>query len=500
MKFYHKLLLTLLSALFLFLSFKELGFFAWFSLVPFLFAVYKSPLKQSILFSAIAGIGFFAGMTYWIAELIVKYVWPIILVFSSVYFIVTGILIHFILNKITQPYLRIFLVSAAWILIEFLRSQTVFAFTVGILGYSQHYFLPLMQVTRFTGIYGISFILLLFNATIFETIIFYINNKRINLRYFAISLSVILLSISYGIVSFNNNLNRSVKNKNLNELKIAIVQPNISFGNKYSNKDNEITPQPYYNSVYFKPGTELVIFPESALWGSMEENKAFRSWVEKVLESQDIYLLIGQYTSNQDKTEWSNSVILYNPQLEIIARYNEIHPIPFNQYVPFPRILGFLKFLDFSKVNLILGDNYTPFELPGKGKLGINICYESTLPDIARKFRNNGAEAIFVLSDDSSLNDSIAPWHHLIFSKVRAIENGCYVAHCTNTGISALISPDGDIVKKVDLMEKDVIYGSIFLIPGKTFYARFGDLILYVYLGILFVVTITYLSIKKYKH
>ena len=46
------------------------------------------------------------------------------------------------------------------------------------------------------------------------------------------------------------------------------------------------------------------------------------------------------------------------------------------------------------------------------------------------------------------LNDSIAPWHHLIFSKTRAIENGCYVVHCANTGFSAIISPAGNFTKK----------------------------------------------------
>ncbi|MBM3709946.1 MAG: apolipoprotein N-acyltransferase, partial [Actinobacteria bacterium] len=186
-------------------------------------------------------------------------------------------------------------------------------------------------------------------------------------------------------------------------------------------------------------------------------------------------------------------------QLEIIGTYNQIHPIPFSQYIPHPRILGFLKFLDFSKVNLILGNDYTPFKIPGKGKLGINICFESTLPDIARRFRNNGAEAIVVLSDDSSLNESIAPWHHLIFSRVRAIENGCYTVHSTNTGITAIISPDGDIVKKIDLSEKGVIYGNIYLIPYKTFYARFGNLILYIFLGILFTITTIYIFLKRFK-
>jgi len=499
MKLYQKLLLTLLSALFLFLSFKELGFFAWFALLPFLFALYKSTFRHSLFCSIILGIGFFIGLTYWITGLFVKYIWPVIFLFASIYLIVTGILIHFILNKISQKYLRIFLIPAVWISVEFLRSQTFLAFTIGTLGYSQHNFLPLMHITRFTGIYGVSFILILFNVTVFETIIFYLNNKKLNFRFLAVSLSILLLFVTYGIISVNSNLDRVIKNKNFTEIKIAAVQPNISFGDKYSDKGVEIIPEPYSGLEYFQPGTELVIFPESVIWGKLDNNTDFKDWAGSTAQTENFHLILGQYYHNESKTEWYNSAVLYNPKLEITGIYHEIHPIPFIQYMPYPRILSFLKFLDFSKINLILGDDYSPLEIPGKGKLGINICFESTLPDIARRFRNNDAEAIIVLSDDSSLNDSIAPWHHLIFSRIRAIENGCYFVHSTNTGITAIISPDGDIVKKIDLTKKGVICGNIYLIPYKTFYARFGNLILYIYLGILFTITMIYIFLKRLK-
>ncbi|MBM3705043.1 MAG: hypothetical protein FJW66_00815, partial [Actinobacteria bacterium] len=294
MKFYHKMLLALLSALFLFLSFKELGFFAWFSLIPFLFALYRSSLKQSVACSIIFGIGFFIGLTYWITELVTKYVWPFIFLFLSVYLLVTGIIIHFILNRISQPYLRIFLIPAVWILVEFLRSQTFLAFTTGTLGYSQHSFLPLMHITRFTGIYGVSFILILFNAAVFETVIFYLNYKKLNLRFFAVSLSFLLLFSVYGIISMNRNLDRVIRNKDFTEIKIAAVQPNIAFGKKYSDRGKEIIPLPYSSPHYFLPGTELVIFPESVLWGSIEENDYFKNWAEKLLKTENLYMIVGQ--------------------------------------------------------------------------------------------------------------------------------------------------------------------------------------------------------------
>jgi apolipoprotein N-acyltransferase len=160
--------------------------------------------------------------------------------------------------------------------------------------------------------------------------------------------------------------------------------------------------------------------------------------------------------------------------------------------MPYPEILGFLTFLDFSIVNLIPGDSYDPISFKDRGLLGFNICYESTLPYISRRFREKGAEAIIVASDDSSLNESIAPWHHIIFSKTRAIENGCYVIHCSNTGFSAIISPAGNFVDKMDLMEKGVMYGTVYLIPEKTFYSKYGNILLYIYISLSVLIAIAY--------
>lgn len=497
MKNYQRLILTVLSALFLFFSFRDLGFFAWFSLIPFLFVIYNSNLKQTLLFSFICGLGFFASVTYWMTVLPVKFTWILIVMLLSSIFVVLGLAVYFIFQKIHHPYLRIFLIPALWILVEFLRSQSLLAFTIGIVGYTQHNFLPLMQITRFTGIYGVSFIVILLNSAVFETILFSIKNKKAIFKYLVVSISILIVFVTYGIVSVNNNLNRVIKERNYEEIKLAIVQPNILFGQKYSEKGIEIIPESYSDSSYFKEDTDLVVFPESMLCGFIDENKGFKGWAQRTIKDEDLYMLIGQYAHNEQYNEYYNSAFLYNSSLEVIGRYDEIHPVPFSQYIPYPRVLGFLKFLDFTTVNLIRGDDRSPLSYPGKGKIGIIICYESTIPSIARKMRNNGAEAIFVISDNSSLKDSIAPWHHLIFSKVRAIENDCYVVHCSNTGISAIISPDGNMMVVSELLSREVLYGSIFLVPGKTFYARFGNLLMYIYFGITFFLTTAYLVIRR---
>jgi len=497
MKNYQRLILVLLSALFLFLSFKELGFFAWFSLLPFLFVIYKSNLRQTAIAGLILGICFFAGVTYWMVVLPVKYTWLLLTPLLSTGFIIFGIETYFIFKKVNQRYIRIFLIPAAWLIIEFVRSQTRLAFTIGILGYSQHNFLPLMQISKFTGIYGVTFIILLFNAAVFESVLFFYEKRRANFKFLIISIAILVLFSCFGVISFNNNLNSVMEDRDLNKIEVAMVLPDIALGYKYMEGGLEIIPERYSASSFFKEGTELIVFPESMLWGSMDENKEFKEWMENIEKEERVNLLIGQYLGDENGRGYYNSALLYSPDLEIVGRYNEINPVPFSQYIPYRKVLGFLKFLDFSEINLITGNDYDAIEYEDKGKLGINICYESTIPSIARNIRKNGAEALFVLSDSSSLDKSIAPWHHIIFSKVRAIENGVYVAHCANVGISAIISPAGEILASSELSDKEVLYGTIYLNSKKTFYSKFGDIIMFVYYIIISSITIFYLVSSK---
>ena len=74
------------------------------------------------------------------------------------------------------------------------------------------------------------------------------------------------------------------------------------------------------------------------------------------------------------------------------------------------------------------------------------------------------------LTDTAGFKNSIVAWDHLIFSRVRAIENNSFMIHSGNNGISALIDPNGRILIKTELVKKEVIYGSIYFDNNKSFF------------------------------
>ncbi|MHB8277364.1 MAG: apolipoprotein N-acyltransferase [Candidatus Humimicrobiaceae bacterium] len=495
MKSYIKFILILISGALLSLSFYGPGFLAWFCLVPYLVVIHYSNLKQGVFFSFILGLVYFAGVTYWFTEYSFIF-WLPIVGYLTIFTIIFGIILYFIYSKINWPALRILLISAVWLAIEFFRNRTFLAFPWGVLAYSQHNYLAIMQMTKITGIYGVSLLLILFNSAIAETIIYFIKIRKINFKYLIPVICLICLIVISGFININF-YKKNFEDKDYKKINIAMVQPNISFDDKFEKDSGVIIPDRYSSKNYFKEGTELIVFPESVIWGTLEHNKTFNEWVSRTIKKENLYLIMGQILWD-DKENYYNSVVLYSPNLEIIGRYNKIHPLPCGEYMPYPHILGFLSFLNVAKLNITPVREFNMINYPGKGKLGINICFESTLPVISRTFRHKGADVIFVLTDDAGFKHSIASWHHVIFSRVRAIENSSYVVHSSNMGISAIINPIGEIVSKTGLGKKEVLYETIYLNSEKSFYSRYGDIIMYIYFGFSFIFLCVYIFIIRH--
>ena len=231
MKFYIKFILILISGALLSLSFYGPGFLAWFCLVLYLVAIYYSNLKQTVFFSFILGLVYFASVTYWFTTYSFAF-WLPIVGYLTIFIIFFGIVLYFIYSKIKWPALRISLISAVWLAIEFFRNRTFLAFPWGMLAYSQHNYLALMQMVKLTGVYGVSLILILFNSTIVETIISFIKFKKINFKYLLAIICLVVLIVVSGFININI-YKKNFKGNVYKKINIAMVQPNISFDEKF---------------------------------------------------------------------------------------------------------------------------------------------------------------------------------------------------------------------------------------------------------------------------
>jgi apolipoprotein N-acyltransferase len=124
---------------------------------------------------------------------------------------------------------------------------------------------------------------------------------------------------------------------------------------------------------------------------------------------------------------------------------------------------------DFSR-----GTSRVPLDAGGS-KLGVFICYESIFPDDIRQFANNGAQVLVNISNDGWYGDSGAYAQHLKQSRMRAVENGRWLLLDTNTGRTAVIDPNGQIVASADRKIRTVLQAPYALSNVTTFYTRHGD-------------------------
>jgi apolipoprotein N-acyltransferase len=519
-----RILLISASAGLLIISFNDkFSFVAWFALIPYFIIISSCNLRWAVFFSWFTGICFFAGITYWFTTYSFVFWFPILGILS-LSFVFFGVAFYFVYPKIKAPVLRIMLISSIWAAVEFFRHRTFLAFPWGVLGYSQHNYLSVMQISKLTGVLGVSILIVLFNLCIAELLIYFINSKKqgvftglfyytkktLNRTTTKVMIPVIfitatvIINICAGAIYLtlnDNNYSGSGGNSGNTagytgtQLNVALVQPNITFEAKFDTDTDVLIPQKAVDDgKYFKSGTELVVFPESVIWGSIEldRNNSFYKWVKNTAKNESLHFIMGQILWDEQENYY-NTVQLYTPDLQIIGRYNKMHPLPCAEYMPYPNALGFLSFMNIAKLNITPVREFVLIDYPGKGKIGANICFESTLPLISRTFRKMGADVLFTFTDTAGFKDSEAARYHLVFSQVRAIENNSFMVHSGNNGISAIIDSNGKILAQTSLVKKEVIYGTIYLNSNKSFYSRFGELIIYIYFALTFIYLLIYI-------
>ena len=108
--------------------------------------------------------------------------------------------------------------------------------------------------------------------------------------------------------------------------------------------------------------------------------------------------------------------------------------------------------------------------------VGCAICYESAYGEYYTGYVRKGARAMTVITNDAWWGDTPGYVQHLSYSCLRAIETRRAIARCANTGISAIISPSGEIISRTPWWEQAVLTGSLPLRDDMTFFVTHGDI------------------------
>jgi apolipoprotein N-acyltransferase len=518
-------LLVLMSAVLQILIFPlpDLYFLDWAAVAPLLIALLRArepdtlqllagvkllPARpgQAFLLAYACGILWYAGTCYWIYNTMRQYggvgtlaaagLLFLFCLYLAIYHGVFGLLISLLASPdagdATNPFSRraLLLAPFAWVAVELARTR-ITGFPWNLLGISQVDNIPLAHIATVTGVYGLSFEIMVVNTALAAAFVLRTSRGERSKR------KPLLLATAAAIVVLQAG--RLISPPALpTDHTARLVQQNIpvlqggDWTKEYfegtlrdlgrislSAPDPNVTGQdqpPAASAPSVRP--DLIVWPESPA-PFYSTDPMFRDTVSNIARQAQTWMLVGSLgirsagETPERATELFNSGSLVNPAGEWVGRYNKMHLVPFGEYVPFKRVFGFAGGLTKEVGDFSPGTSRAA--LLAGNKLGVFICYESIFPDEIRQLAANGAEVFVNISNDGWYGDSGAYAQHLKQARMRAVENDRWLLRDTNTGVTASFDPYGRVVSSIPRKVRAALDAPYAITNVTTFYTRHGD-------------------------
>ena len=499
--------------------------FAWFGLVPLLWAILSPsttesphPLRRAFLLGYLSGFLWYMGNCYWVRDTMSRYgdmptLAPTLLLigFSLVlglYFGLFGSGLMLVRRATGSATLALAAAPFFWTALDLLGARFT-SVPWDQLGYSQVDNGLVNRLAPWTGVYGITFLLVASNAFIVYRIVLvrrlWLQRVRVHALVVGVFGLIALLASGIDVLSPKPPATATA----------VLVQPNLDVGgeNNWSGPGEweghiaEFTrlaeeqckkyiagipqtgaPQGEVVCPPYATHPDLVVWPEAPA-PYIESDPRFRKALAGVVQSVDAPLIVGgigvDYSDDGRLLNEYNSALVIDNVGGRIGRYDKIHLVPFGEYIPFRNLLTFAHKLTGRVGEFARGKDRHPFLLPPtesgvRHRYGVFICYEAVFADEVRHFAANGAEVLVNISDDGWYGDTSAPWQHLNMARMRAIENRRWLLRDTNNGVTAAIDPYGRVRQSVPRHQADALPAQYGFRTDITFYTAHGDLFAWV--------------------
>jgi apolipoprotein N-acyltransferase len=472
---------------------------AWIALVPLLWALLNERavahpryIRRAALTAYLCGVLWYILNCYWIYQTMLYYgggIPPIgcagiVVLFSAVLGLYFGLF-----GWITAVFRRRYGLLPALALAPFvwaaldLAAARITSVPWDQLGYSQINNLLLTRLAPWTGVYGITWVLILGNAALTRALLCR------TLRAFVPALiAVVLLS---GLIAVNPAPSPT-------SAYAVLLQPNINVaantsweGQQWQGNPNWLLQQstlpctPAYagepqageqpatpaNCAQNTPAPGVVIWPEVASW-FRSDNRETIDLLHALATTAHAPVIAGMVGA--DPTGIYNSAVFTDANGVVAGRYDKIHLVPFGEYVPYREVFFFAHHLTSQVGDFNRGTRRNVFSADGHS-FGTFICYESVFADEVRQFAKNGAQVLVNISDDGWYGDTSAPWQHLDMTRMRAIENDRWLLLDTNNGVTAAIDPHGRVTESAPRHQLTTLVARYGYRTDLTFYTRYGD-------------------------
>lgn len=458
--------------------------FAPFSLSPLavlapaaLFALWETtPPREAFLRGWLFGLGMFGIGVSWVHESFqFSHVAPafalgltaLLVVFLALFPGLLGYLLALIATT-SQAAKVLLLLPAGWVLSEWVRGWFLSGFTWLQLGYSQADS-PLRSLAPLFGVYGVSWCLAMLAGGLVLAVR---KGSRALLIYLGAVLA--LLAGSYGLekVQWTQARDKTIH--------LVLVQGNVPQDQKWLPSQRQPTLERYFDLTRDHWRADVVIWPESSLPGFLHDFIPALSQLAGEAEEYGTDILLGIDVLDRATQQYFNSILAVTPQFSF---YHKRHLVPFAEYLPLEQVLRpAVDLLELPVSSFSKGPYRQPPVTIAGETVGLSICYEFAFGEELIDALPQ-ATLLVNVSNDAWFGDSIGPHQNLEMARMRAIETGRYLARATNTGITAVIAPTGNLKERIPQFETGVLSAEITPMQGATPYVRMGNLPVLIGLG-----------------
>jgi apolipoprotein N-acyltransferase len=471
---------------------------------------------QGFVLAYVSGILWYAGTCYWIydtmhehgglsvpAALLALFLFCLYL---GLYHGLFGLLIGLAAGPGRDNRRALAAAPFLWVAVELARTR-VTGFPWDLLGTAQVDNISLSRITTLTGVYGVSFEIMLVNVALAAA--FLVHRKKRGMLLIASLVAAVVLQAGRLVdapalladheallvqenIAVDATWTRDAFERTLRELTdLSVLSVKNEAGSSSSSSSSSPSPSALSSQssstassaapVSTRGKLELIVWPESPA-PFFTNDPLFRGPVSEMARQAHSWVVTGAIGSRQATQSSTsarapqvfNSAGLVSPAGDWTARYDKVHLVPFGEYLPFPRLFAFAGGLTQEVGEFTAGTSRAPLDA-GTTRLGIFICYESVFPDEVRQFADQGAQVFVNLSNDGWYGDSGAYAQHLNQTRMRAIENNRWILSATDTGVTASIDPYGRTVARFPRKERGALVAPYALTSVTTFYTRYGD-------------------------
>ncbi len=230
-------------------------------------------------------------------------------------------------------------------------------------------------------------------------------------------------------------------------------------------------------------GVDLVVWSESSVTFAVPEDMGMNTpfYRDRFAGRLGVPVIFGAvlFRADPDRERWFNTAISTNIKGEVIGRYDKEYLLAFGEYLPFGDDFPILYKWSPHSGRFSKGTVLDPVDVDVKGvkhKVTVLICYEDILPGFTNRAVAAGDPELLVnITNDAWFGDTTEPWEHLALAKFRAIEHRRFLVRSTNSGVSAIVDPIGNVVSHTKTFTAEAQEGTVRWMRSRTVYEMVGD-------------------------